>query len=74
MNPPLRKGRREFLTLCKDVPQYLKSKGLFQFVIKKKMGAEYIYNYLNTHLSEIFEIIEVTFKRSGYWIFYLATF
>ncbi|MHA1240829.1 MAG: class I SAM-dependent methyltransferase [Promethearchaeota archaeon] len=74
MNPPLRKGRREFLTLCENIPLYLKSKGLFQFVIKKKMGAEYVHNYLNNHLSELFEIIEVTFKRSGYWIFYLTTF
>ena len=74
MNPPLRKGRREFLTLCKQIPLHLNSKGLFQFVIKKKMGAEYVHNYLNKHLSELFEKIEVTFKRSGYWVFYLTTF
>jgi 16S rRNA G1207 methylase RsmC len=74
MNPPLRKGRREFLTLCDQIPLHLKSKGLFQFVIKKKMGAEYVHNYLNKHLSELFEKIEVTFKRSGYWVFYLTTF
>ena len=74
MNPPLRTGRREFLTLCEDVPRYLKSKGLFQFVIKKKMGAEFIHNYLTENLSELFEIIEVTFKRSGYWIFCLTSF
>lgn len=74
MNPPLRNGRQEFLTLCEDVPRYLKSKGFFQFVMKKKMGAEFIHNYLNKHLSGLFEIIEVTFKRSGYWIFYLKSF
>jgi len=74
MNPPLRTGRREFLTLCEVVPRYLKSKGLFQFVIKKKMGAEFIRNYLTENLSELFEIIEVTFKRSGYWIFCLTSF
>ncbi|MFX0075061.1 MAG: class I SAM-dependent methyltransferase [Candidatus Hermodarchaeota archaeon] len=74
MNPPLRKGRREFLTLCEEIPQYLKSKGLFQFVIKKKMGAEYILHYLTEHFSEFFEIIEVTYKRSGYWIFCLVSF
>ena len=71
MNPPLRNGRREFLTLCEDIPRYLKPKGLFQFVIKKKMGAEYIYNYLKKNCSQLFEIIEVSFKRSGYWIFFL---
>ena len=74
MNPPLRNGRREFLALCEEIPQHLKSKGLFQFVIKKKMGAEFIRNYLNKHFSELFEIIEVTFKRSGYWIFCLTSF
>ena len=74
MNPPLRKGRREFLTLCEDIPRHLKSKGLFQFVIKKKMGAEFIQNYLTKHFSELFETIEVTFKRSGYWIFCLTSF
>ena len=73
MNPPLRKGRQEFLTLCEDVTRHLKSKGQFQFVIKRKMGAEYIQNYLNTHFSDLYETIEVTFKRSGYWIFYLTT-
>ena len=74
INPPLRSGRREFLTLCEDIPRYLKPKGLFQFVIKKKMGAEYIHTYLQKHLSELYEIIEVTFKRSGYWIFCLTSF
>ena len=39
MNPPLRNGRREFLALCEVIPRYLKSKGLFQFVIKKKNGS-----------------------------------
>ena len=74
MNPPLRSGRREFLTLCEDIPRYLNSKGLFQFVIKKKMGAEYVYTYLKKHFSELFETIEVTFKRSGYWVFCLTLF
>lgn len=74
MNPPLRKGRGEFLSLCEDIPRYLTSKGHFQFVIKKKMGAEFIYQYLNKYLSGLFEIIQVTFKRSGYWIFYLESF
>ena len=74
MNPPLWSGRREFFTLCEDLPRYLKPKGLFQFVIKKKMGAEYVHTYLKKHLSELYEIIEVTFKRSGYWIFCLTSF
>ena len=74
MNPPIRRGRGEFLALCEDIPCFLNSKGLFQFVIKKKMGAEYIHNYLKRRLSDKFEVIEVTYKRSGYWIFCLMSF
>ncbi|GAH75027.1 unnamed protein product, partial [marine sediment metagenome] len=39
MNPPLRQGRKEFLKLVHSINSYLKSKGSFQFVIRKKMGA-----------------------------------
>ncbi len=73
MNPPLRNGRKEFLALCKDMPTFLKRNGQFQFVIKKKMGANYIYNYLIQNLSSLYEKINVTFKRSGYWIFSLVS-
>ncbi|MBY9019444.1 MAG: methyltransferase [Candidatus Lokiarchaeota archaeon] len=73
MNPPLRNGRKEFLALCKEIPLYLKRNGHFQFVIKKKMGANYIYNYLVQNLSDLYEKINVTFKRSGYWIFSLVS-
>ncbi len=39
MNPPLRKGRKEFLKLLHEIPGYLKTNGSFQFVIKKKNGS-----------------------------------
>lgn len=71
MNPPLRNGRREFLKLCEEVPNFLKPKGLFQFVIKKKMGAEYVLKYINSNFSNIFDI-EIICKRSGYWVFNLT--
>jgi len=67
MNPPLRKGRKEFLNLFKTLPNYLKPNGSFQFVIKKKMGAEYVYNYLLDLFSD--DRIKVLCKRSGYWVF-----
>jgi len=67
MNPPLRKGRKEFLDLFDEIPLYLKPNGLFQFVIKRKMGAEFISNYLKNKFSE--ENIEIICKKSGYWIF-----
>ena len=68
MNPPLRQGRKEFLDLFKTLPNYLKSNGSFQFVIKKKMGAEYVYKYLLDLFSE--DKINVLCKRSGYWVFH----
>ena len=67
MNPPLRKGRKEFLNLFDEIPLYLKPNGLFQFVIKRKMGAEFISNYLKNKFSE--ENVEIICKKSGYWIF-----
>ena len=71
MNPPLRNGRKEFLKLCEEVPYFLKKKGLFQFVIKKKMGAEYVLKYINSNFSNIFDI-KIICKRSGYWVFDLT--
>jgi len=68
MNPPLRKGRKEFLDLFRTLPNYLKLNGSFQFVIKKKMGAEYVYKYLVDRFSD--DNIKILCKRSGYWVFY----
>ncbi|MBY9002360.1 MAG: class I SAM-dependent methyltransferase [Candidatus Lokiarchaeota archaeon] len=68
MNPPLRKGRKEFLDLFTYLPNYLKPNGSFQFVIKKKMGSEYVYKYLLDRFSD--NNIKVLCKRSGYWVFY----
>jgi 16S rRNA (guanine1207-N2)-methyltransferase len=73
MNPPVRNGRKEFLALCKEIPSYLKINGQFQFVIRKKLGANYIYDYLIQNLSSLYKKIHVTFKRSGYWIFNLVS-
>jgi 16S rRNA G1207 methylase RsmC len=67
MNPPLRQGRKQFLDLFSVIPRYLKEKGSFQFVIKKKMGAAYILKYFKETFPD--EIIEILCKRSGYWVF-----
>ena len=67
MNPPLRQGRKEFLNIIGELPHHLKPDGFFQFVIKKKMGAEYIFKYLEDNYSE--SNIEILCKRSGYWVF-----
>lgn len=72
MNPPIRKGRKEFLELINDIPNILRPKGFFQFVVKRKMGASYILNYLNHFIEEKGLFVNILCKRSGYWVFYLG--
>ncbi|MFW9770605.1 MAG: class I SAM-dependent methyltransferase [Promethearchaeota archaeon] len=67
MNPALRQGRRSLLNLLSDLSFYLKSTGTFQFVVRKKMGADYILKYIKDQFSE--ENVEVICKKSGYWVF-----
>jgi 16S rRNA G1207 methylase RsmC len=67
MNPPLRQGRKEFLSVVHLIPDYLKSNGTFQFVIRKKMGAPYILDYLKNEFPN--RTIDILCKRSGYWVF-----
>ncbi len=67
MNPPLRQGKKEFMNLIHDIPKYLKPKGTFQFVIKKKMGAPFILKFLKSSFPD--KEIEIVCKRSGYWVF-----
>jgi len=67
INPPLRQGRKSFLELISHIPSYLELNGVLQFVIKKKMGALFILNYLKDTFPD--EKIEIICKRSGYWVF-----
>ena len=67
MNPPLRQGRKQFLRLIHEIPKYLTNNGSFQFVIKKKMGAQYIMNFLNDSFPN--GKTDILCKRSGYWVF-----
>ncbi len=67
MNPPLRQGRKEFLTLLHIIPNFLESNGSFQFVIKKKMGAPFVLNYLKKEFPS--KKVDIICKRSGYWVF-----
>ena len=66
MNSPVRQGRKEFLNLFEEIPNYLKSNGIFEFVLRKKMGAEYVFNYIKRKYPS--NLIKVKCKRSGYWI------
>jgi 16S rRNA G1207 methylase RsmC len=67
MNPPLRKGRKDFLKIIEEVQEFLKLNGSFQFVIKKKMGAPYIFDFLRKNYPD--NHVEIICKRSGYWVF-----
>ena len=67
INPPLRQGRKSLLNLLNQVPLYLKKTGSLQFVIKRRMGAQFVLNYLNEKFPD--RKIEILCKRSGYWIF-----
>lgn len=67
MNPPLRKGRKEFLNLFQELPNFLKDGGFFQFVVKRKMGADFVLNYLKNNYSD--KSVQIICKRSGYWVF-----
>ena len=69
MNPPMRKGRGEFLKLIDEIPSVLKPNGFFQFVIKKKMGASYISKYIINNFQGDKYSFNILCKRSGYWVF-----
>ena len=70
MNPPIRKGRREFLNLFDSIQSHMKSNGSFQFVIRKKLGSDFINRYLIDLYSE--DRIRILCKRSGYWVFHFT--
>ena len=70
MNPPIRKGRREFLNLFDSIQSHMKSNGSFQFVIRKKLGSDFINRYLIDLYSD--DRIRILCKRSGYWVFYFS--
>ncbi|MFX1487927.1 MAG: class I SAM-dependent methyltransferase [Promethearchaeota archaeon] len=67
MNPPMRQGRKEFLKLIPEIFNYLKPNASFQFVVKKKMGAPYILNFLENKFP--YKTTDIICKRSGYWVF-----
>jgi 16S rRNA (guanine1207-N2)-methyltransferase len=67
MNPPVRLGRKQFLNLFREIPTFLNKNGKFQFVLRRKMGAEFVYNYLKDIFST--KQIEIICKKGGYWVF-----
>ena len=71
MNPPIRKGRAAFLKILNEAPSVLKPNGFFQFVIRKKMGASYIEQFINNNFQRDKYSFNILCKRSGYWVFNL---
>lgn len=67
INPPWREGRKEFMKICEEIPSYIKPNGVFQFVVKRKMGAEFMFEYLKKQFPS--ETVEILCKKSGYWVF-----
>lgn len=67
MNPPLRLGRKVFFNICKDAFKNLNTRGSLQFVLRKKMGADYIFKTLKDKFIRV--ETQITCKRSGYWVF-----
>jgi 16S rRNA (guanine1207-N2)-methyltransferase len=72
MNPPMRRGKNEFLEVINEIPNYLAPRGFFQFVLKRKMGASYILKYLEEAFEEKRLSVNILCKRSGYWVFNLG--
>jgi 16S rRNA G1207 methylase RsmC len=68
MNPPIREGRDQFLEVLSASREFLKPNGFFEFVIRKKLGASYIYDYFKEKYPN--ENIDIIAKRSGYWVFH----
>ncbi|MBN2154796.1 MAG: methyltransferase [Candidatus Lokiarchaeota archaeon] len=67
-NPPIRLGKKVYLNQILNAISFLKVKGVMDIVIKKKLGAESVYNYLENNLESQFQIVLLG-KNSGYWVF-----
>ena len=67
-NPPIRLGKKVYYRHILHAIQYLSSNGYMQIVIKKKLGAESAYSYLQDSIEDSFEM-NILGKNSGYWVF-----
>ena len=64
-NPPVSAGMETVRTIILQAPQYLKSKGSFQMVIRSKIGSK----TLSRFLEGVFGNMEVLARKSGYRVF-----
>lgn len=68
-NPPIRLGKKVYYSHILHAIQYLNSNGYMQIVIKKKLGAESAFSYLENSLEESPFTMKILGKNSGYWVF-----
>lgn len=70
MNPPVRQGRQVFLDLIDQIFTRLTPDGFFEFVLRKKMGARFMYDHLIESYPQ--HEIGIITKKSGYWVFHCS--
>jgi 16S rRNA (guanine1207-N2)-methyltransferase len=68
-NPPIRLGKKVYFEQIFKAIQYLTPKGFLQMVIKKKLGAQSAYSFLEANLDENLFEMKILGKNSGYWVF-----
>ncbi len=68
-NPPIRIGKKIYLNHILQTLSYLSPNGVMDIVIKKKLGAESVYNALRQNLEDSNRTIQILGKNSGYWVF-----
>ncbi len=68
-NPPIRLGKKTYLSHIRKAAEFLTVGGVLQVVIKKKLGAESAYNLLYADFDEEKFGMIVLGKNSGYWVF-----
>ena len=68
-NPPIRLGKKIYLSHIHNALNFLNPNGFMQIVIKKKLGAESAYNSLYTNIDENKFEMKILGKNSGYWVF-----
>lgn len=69
INPPIRQGREDFLSLIEECFNFLDVNGFLELVIRKKLGAEFVLKYLIDTYKD--KSIRIICKKSGYWVFHI---
>lgn len=64
-NPPVSAGMQVVLAIIKEAPKHLKKGGLFQIVVRSKIGGR----RLSEELEKIFGNVKVLARKSGYRVF-----